>query len=210
MPKRKTRWLIALAVLINAPLLVDRWLAERERRQDARDDELVRQYECRPSLRCAADFDGDGAEDILDVMSDGDGAPARLVVLSRGREILSLPYDHTDNTLRTHVALRREAGKPRLLVYDGVSYRPPLKSALSWDGERMVEEFPASGLDREILDAMAAHDDTGGWHERTIFRPFHRIARLVLLYALLGVAVAALLYRRGGGPFRETARGFVV
>ena len=200
--KWKSSRLIPLAaLLVQVPLLVDPWLAERDRLRDLRDDELVRVYECMPPRDCVADFDGDGSPDRLDIVAGGGRAFGLLVAFSGGREVLRLPYDYTDGTLRTHTAIRGEWGRSRLLVYDGASHSPPLRAAFAWDGRNLAES-PASELDNEILAAMAAHDDTGGWNERAVFRPMRRVARLGICYTLLAVIAGIVLYRRLRGPLK--------
>jgi len=202
MSKWKSSTLITIAaLLIGVPLLIDHWLSERDRRQDLRDDELEREYECEPPNKCVADFNGDGISDRLDVAMGG-RFYGWLVAFNGEQEILRLPYDHTDGTFRTHTAIRNESGKSRLLVYDGASHRPPLKAVFAWNCERLVEVSP-SNLDREILTAMAAHDDTGGWNERAVFRPIFRIARLIIYYILLTIVIGVVLYKRFRNPIRN-------
>jgi len=200
-----TRWktstlLVVAAFLIGAPLLLDQWYVAKQQRRDLRDDELVRQYECEPPEECVADFDGDGTLSRITVeqINPAERFDLWLKVYENGRELLRLPYDHTDNTLRTHTAIHNEAGKSRLLVYDKVS-RTDTVAVFAWDGNRLAE-VPPSSLEQEILSAMAAYDDTGGWNERTVFRPFFRTARLFGYYALLTVVIGMVLYRRYRNP----------
>ena len=193
----KSKILIAILVLllIGVPILINRWISERAQRQDARYDELVAKYECEPPTKCVPDFNGDGIPDRLDVIQTD---PANrfqwwLVALCNGRELLRLPYDHTDNTLRTHTAVLNDVGKSRLLVYDGANYRPALKAAFAWNSEKMIEATP-SNQERD-LSAMAAHDDTGGWNDRVV-RDLYEVARLIAYYVLLAIVAGAITYRR--------------
>ncbi|MBK8812713.1 MAG: hypothetical protein IPN69_18550 [Acidobacteria bacterium] len=198
MSKRKVLTAIIVLLLIGVPILINRWISESARRQDARDDELVAKYECEPPTKCVADFNGDGIADRLDVIqTDPANRSERwLVALSDERELLRLPYDHTDNTLRTHTAVVNDVGKSSLLVYDGASYRPALKAAFVWKGEKMVEVTPSS-QEREILSAMAAHDDTGGWNDR-VLRDLYEVARLIAYYVLLAIVAGVIAYRKYG------------
>ncbi|HLA11141.1 MAG TPA: hypothetical protein VJ023_11170 [Pyrinomonadaceae bacterium] len=188
-----TKWklstlLIVLALLILAPLLLDYFYYRAQERQEQRDDELVARYECEPPTKCVGDFDGDGISDRI-VVADRD-----FVVTDGAREMLRLPYDHSDNTLRTHFAITDPSAKSRLLIYDGASHKPSLRAAFAWDGARLAEAQP-SHLEREIISAMARHDDTGGWNERA-FRPLLREAQLFVYYFALAIIVAVVLFKR--------------
>jgi hypothetical protein len=196
MSKSKVLTAIIVLLLIGAPILINRWVSERARRQEARDDELVVKYECEPPTKCVADFNGDGIPDRLDIIQTNPSKRFEwwLVAFSDGSELIRLPYDHTDNTLRTHTAILSDVGKSRLLVYDGASYRPALKAAFAWNGEKMVEVSPSS-QEQEILSAMAAHDDTGGWNDRVV-RDLYEVARLIAYYVLLAIVAGVIVYRR--------------
>src|SRR5258705_4427655 len=187
--------LMILALLVTVPLLLDPWHSAKQARQDYRDDELEKQFECEPPAKCVADFDGDGISDKVSVQpNSAERFDLGLVVSINGREVLRLPYDHTDNTLRTHTTVRRENSKHRLLVYDKAS-RKETVGAFGWDGSKMLEVVPTF-LDREILTALAAHDDTGGWNERTVFRPFTRMLRQGIYFFLLAIVTGVVIYKR--------------
>lgn len=190
----KVSLIIIIGLLAIVPLSLDRIISEQQRQQDARDDELVKEYECYPLDACAADFNGDGLPAQYEVAKTY-AVGGDLIVIDGEKEVLRLAYDHTDNTLRTHTAIHRETDKPRLLVYDGASHKPALRAAYEWNGEKLVEVKP-SGIEEEILFAMATHDDTGGWNERVVFRPFKRMLYLGIYYIVLIVAVAIMLYRK--------------
>ena len=195
MSRWKSSTLITLfAFLIIAPLLIDRWVAERRHLQYMREDELQARFDCEPIQRCMADFNGDGIPSRFDVVLTA-AVSGHFIVSDAGREILRLPYDHTDGTLRTHIAIRDESGESRLLVYDGASHRPPLRAAFAWGGEKLVQVSPEA-IDHEIISAMAAHDDTGGWHDRVIFNEVFRVARLAAYYIVLTIFIGIILYRR--------------
>ena len=140
----------------------------------------------------------DGIPELFDIeLTDADSG--QFVVFDAGRKILRLPYDHTYGTLRTHLAIRDEAGKSRLLVYDGTSHRPPLRAAFAWNGEKLVHVSPEA-IDHEIISAMAAHDDTGGWNDRVIFNEVFRVAKLVAYYLALTIFMSVIFYRRRRRP----------
>ena len=115
-----------------------------------------------------------------------------LSIVNDSGELYRLTFDQSDSTFRTHIAVV-EHGTPHLLVYDGASQSPPARLVLAWDG-RVIREVEATDLDSSIISAMAARDDTGGWHERTLFRPFKCFVRLSLIYGLIAIGVIA--YRR--------------
>ena len=190
-----------IALLGIAPILIDRMVSAKQRHQDARDDELVKEYECYPLNDCVVDFNRDGIPARFEVVKTH-AVGGDLVVVDADKEILRLAYDHTDNTLRTHLAIHTENSESRLLVYDGVSHQTALKAAYRWNGETLVEA-KLSGIEQEIVSAMATHDDTGGWNERSVFRPFERMLYLGAYYLLFSVVFAALLYRR----FRRSPSG---
>ena len=162
MKRKRIAVLLSLAVaFIGVPVLADSWLAAKY----ARHDELVKMAECYP-FPCAADFNGNGTLDRLDVVQKNphDRFDWWLTIADGERELFSIPYDSTDNTFRTHAAIYKPAQVevPHLLIYDGAS-RQRINAVFAWDGEKM-REIEASSLEREILSAMAARDDTGSWH----------------------------------------------
>ncbi len=187
MKSKKAIVLLSLAIIfIGIPVLADRWLAAKY----ARHDELVKMAECYP-LPCAVDFNDNGTLDRLGVVqknpSDRFGW---LTIVDGERELFSIPYDHTDNSFRTHAAIYKPAQieVPHLLIYDGAS-RQQINAAFAWDGERM-REIEASSLEREILSAMAARDDTGGWRQWVIW---HLASTFLLpIYCLVAGGVLIL------------------
>jgi hypothetical protein len=188
-----TKWnrstlLIMLGGLILVPPFIDYWYSGAQTRRDRRDDELVRQYECEPLDKCVADFNGDAVADRI-IVERRD-----FVVTDGSTEMLRLPYDHTDNTLRTHLAITEASGRSRLLIYDGASHWPNLRAVFAWNGANLGETHP-SDLEREVLSAMAAHDDTGGWNERAV-RRFLRGARLFVYYFVLAIVATFVLIKR--------------
>jgi hypothetical protein len=203
MSKWKSSTLILLfALLIIVPILVDAWVMRGVRIQYMRDDDLKGRFDCEPVERCVADFNGDGIPASFDVNLT---APVGgdLIVNDGGREILRLPYDHTDGTLRTHIAVIDKSGKSRLLVYDGASHQPPLKAAFDWDGEKLAQ-VSTEAVDSEIISAMAAHDDTGGWNERAFSETF-RGAKLAAYYFGLTIFIGVIVYQRWRNPAAKLA-----
>src|SRR5262245_32393814 len=190
----KVSLIIIIVLLAITPLIVDRIVSEKRRQQDAHDDALVNAYECYPLDACAADFNEDRLPARFEVAKTY-AVGGDLIVIDGDKEVLHLAYDNTDNTLRTHTAIHSENNKARLLVYDGASHKLPLRAAYEWNGEKLVEVKPAS-VEEEILSAMAAHDDTGGWNERAVFRPFKRALYLGAYYIVLIAAVAIALYKK--------------
>ncbi len=173
---RRKRILIALWIVI--PAAAETVVAAWEGRNDARYDALSETYECDPPENCSIDLTGDGTLERFVVESPN--APWRVRIVGERGDLYTLPYDHTDGTLRTHFAVVND-GRPRLLVYDGASQSPPVSLALGWDGATLQETAPTA-FESDVLAAMASRDDTGGWHERTLFRLFRRIVRLAIIY----------------------------
>jgi hypothetical protein len=191
---KRTRksFVIWLLILIALPWPIDYWLTRRSARQDARNDELVFRYECNYHSACLADFDGDRDFAHFIITPCEESSWGCLTVREGDREIFQVPYDNTDNTLRTHVAVSEETGSPHLLIYDGVRHKPPLRAAFSYNGERLVEVAPTS-LEREILDAMAANDDAAGrWDER-LRHDLIRVSRFAAYYGLLIVLALVMV-----------------
>ena len=185
--KRSTLLVIA-GMLIVGPLVIAYFYARAVAKQDQRDDELFHKYECWFPDKCIADFNGDGVADEFG------GTDHELVMKAGGREVFRTDFDYQDGTFRTHFAISNTSGKPRLLVYDGVNHRPPMSAAYAWDGTKLQGVSP-SDLDRDILSAMAAHDDTGHWNERA-FRPLLRAAQLFVYYFVLAIVLAIVLFKR--------------
>jgi hypothetical protein len=202
MADRKIEIAIVLLAL-GLPLLLAGAIWEPHRRQDAKDDQLYDKYDCELE-RCGGDLTGDGQSDQI-YATDFLTYPERsLIVTSNGREILRLPYNYTDGTLRTHTALLTNGAQSRLLIYDGVNYPTPRKAAFGWNGERMVE-VPTSEFEREIISAMAAHDDSGGWFNRVIRRLLLQ-ASLAGYYLVLAISITVIVYRRYFLPRTLNAR----
>lgn len=169
----KAKIISALAViLLGVPLVLCWWLSSKDKRYD----ELVSMVECYP-FPCTADFNQNGTLDRLEIVQDNpdDRLSWRLVITDDGRRLFELPYESTDNSFRTRAAIRRDGDVPRLLVYDGVSLEY-VKGAFEWSGEEM-SEIKTSPLDREILNAMAARDDSGSRQSWIIYQ-------LLLYFAL--------------------------
>jgi hypothetical protein len=166
---------------------------------DVHNGYLEWRYEC-VTLKCEADFDGDGKPGYL--MEDRLTPPAEpvipaheswLVAIDGGQELFRIPYRFRDNTLRTHAALVHEAGGDRLLIYDGIKAGAiPPNGVLAWDGEKLVHVEP-SASDLRILAAMRARDDAGSWNDWVIFRLLS--LAMVLLYYLPLTLIVILMMR---------------
>lgn len=192
-------WLLALAVLVLVPLFIDRVIAKRGERHS----EIIRKYEryC-IDAPCEVDFDGDGKPGLL--MLDREKPPAPkydswLVVNEGGRELLRLPHWDIDGSFRTHIAIRNDSGRDRLLVFDGThappdSSNPPTRLVLAWDGHQIVSVSPTD-IDREIWLALASRDDSGTFNNWILY-DFIRLPVLICYYLLLASSVGWLMLRR--------------
>lgn len=171
--------LTIITPFIVAPLLVDTWISERDRYyQQLRDA-----YECIAS-NCQGDFDGDGSEGSIVVQEETPKSFLyQMILIDGGRELIRLPYQYSDDTLRTHTAIRTESGKARFLVFDAITHAPPLRTALVWDGREMSQANP-SEIDNDILAAMAAHEDSGTFRNWVLYK----VLRLPFLTHLLRFA----------------------
>ena len=190
---------IAIVLLaVGVPLLIAGAIWESYRSEDAGHDQLYYKYDCEFPERCSGDLTGDGLPEQMQATDYLTHPKRSLIVTTQDREILRLPYNYTDGTLRTHTALVINGAQTRLLIYDGVSYSTPRKAAFGWNGEGMVE-VPPSDFEHKIISAMAAHDDSGGW--------FNRVMRRLLLqaslggyYLILAISMTVIAYRRYGLP----------
>lgn len=195
MTKWKTRNLIiALVLLFFYPFVFD-WLVNSEFRQrNARNDYLVRSYECIPGNNCQADFNGDGKNEVVKVIDCSSSRLEWCVNVSvNGRDIFKRPFVHAHNILRTHVAVSRESESPHLLIYDKAS-RIQTVGAFAWDGNELSEIQPTA-FDKEILDAIASRDDISGWQEREF-----RIAKIsfgfIGYYTFYVIMITWIFYKR--------------
>jgi|GEM_PF-2605943 len=184
--------IIALVLLFLFPIALSEW--NTAKRQDRRNDELVEKYECEFKKGCFADFNGDGRkEQIVVDRFLNNKVSSSFVVFDGARELLRRNCNHTDNTLRTHIAINNENGLLRLLVYDKAS-REHTIGAFVFNGDKLEQTVPDK-LDREILEAMASRDDTGGWDERVI-RGLKIKFGLLCYYTSYAIIVAWIFYKR--------------
>lgn len=132
--------LMAEAILIIAPVATDNSLSSRLTRYD----KLALQYECN-APKCAADFDGDGLAGVLRV--DDETVPPKeaypgwqrwLVAVDSGNEIFRIPFQYADGSLRTHAAIRVEADRSRLIIFDHDGTGAPMRQVFAWNGRSMV------------------------------------------------------------------------
>lgn len=160
-----------------AALIVDRVLLNRYSDYSR----LLTQHECDP-LPCSVDVDNDGASEKIAVRPYS----RSVAVYDAGRELLRLPYDTTDRTLRTHIGIRKSAEGMRILVYDGTKGPDQRVSAVyGWDGQGLTR-VAASKSDVLILSAMSANDDTGTFQSWMLYKSLRLPFILILL---LGMAI---------------------
>jgi len=183
---------IAVAIVVFLPLIIYGWLLRR----DALYDQLANSYECNRDV-CDADFDGDGIPGRLERTDPSPTSSERwLKIVEGNQELLRLRYENVDETFRTHVALRSESGRTRLLLFDGTLGQSNVVSVVfSWDGAKMTQ-IPPSKNDREILAAMSARDGAGTWTRWVFFRTFSLPVLLAYYALLIGVPIALLIRNR--------------
>jgi hypothetical protein len=191
---RSSNLILAFLLLAIAPVFVYRWVSAK----DWKDDELVRRYECSEG-RCSADFDGDGiAGEVLIEWRKDSSIPGDhwLIASDGGKELLRLPFWYADNTLRSHAAVRNEHGKSRLLIFWGAMREPKNgTSVYAWSNQRMVESIPMAA-DQEILSAIAARDDSGGFSNLVAFRLIRKGALIGYYFLFVAGALLILIKRR--------------
>ena len=182
---------VILLLLLLLPLAAEFVLAVWHAQGDRRDDALAAAYEIDVHRSYSVDLTGDAVPERLEIASI-QSPQSTLSIVNDSGELYLLPFDQSDSTFRTHIAVV-DVGTPHLLVYDGASHSPPARLVLAWDG-LVIREAEATDLDSSIISAMAARDDSGGWHERTLFRPLKCLVRLSLIYGLIVIGLIA--YRR--------------
>lgn len=181
-------FLVTLALVL---LSGDLWLGIRS----ARHTKLIETYECGylPEKPCEADFVGDGQLTRIEVNLQDDVPIELPPKFSGGTRALVLNTFFLDNSLRTHLGVRNEAGRARLIIYDGIKAREqnnPRNVVYAWNGSEFFEIQPEQ-IDKEILTAMAARDDTGTFNLWVLYWTLMWPVRLV--YVLL-FAVSAFVY----------------
>lgn len=165
--------------------------------RNSRYSRLIDEYECGylPERPCSGDFDGDGQLTHIEVKRRHD-SPVEVPPPFSGSEAnVVLNVFSQDNTSRTHVGVRNESGRARLIIYDATRWpesRTLINKVYAWNGKSLSEIAPAR-TDEEILSAMAARDDAGTLPEWVVYYLLAWPGRLV--YASLFV-VAALVYRK--------------
>jgi len=190
-----TRTLVILLLLALLPFPIIYWLSAKDRHYDDVLRGMRDAQEC-TEQPCKLDFDGDTVAGLLkiDRASPAEYYDSSLVAMENGHEILRLPYRRLDNTLRTHVGIRIEGNRTRLIVYDHMNLPgPPISTVFAWNGERLVQITP-SDEDQEILKAMGARDDAGDFTIWAAYRTV-RVPALTVYYLLWGVC-AWLVVRR--------------
>lgn len=110
-----------------------------------------------------ADFNGDGKKETLRKTSDHG-----IVVEDGPRELLRLPYHHTDGSFRTRIALIAEDGfPPRLLQYDDAEGEGA-RQVFAWNGSALAPAA-ASRLDKEVLRGLEIGEDRFALRDFGIF-----------------------------------------
>jgi len=188
-----TKILVILLLLAMLPFPIIYWLSATDRHYD---DVLrgVRDAEECTYHPCKLDFDGDGITGLLkiDRASPAEYYDSSLVATENGQEIFRLPHRRLDNTLRTHVGIRSEGNRTRLIVYDRMNLPgPPLSAVFAWNGERLVQIDP-SVEDQEILKAMGARDDAGEFTFWVAYRTL-RLPALTVYYIVWGICAWLVL-----------------
>src|SRR5205085_10586756 len=119
--------------------------------RDTHFDEVVNKCECQSEV-CEADFDGDGIPGRIQKRASDDTIVSSrlLIVTDNGRELLRTPYNYIDGTLRTHVAMREESGKARLLIFDGVRWAGVRIRAVSRCARQQVARTQATSSGVEL------------------------------------------------------------
>jgi hypothetical protein len=185
---KKVAW--ALVVLAVIPILLQICLSKKNKSYD----QLIYRYECYP-VACEADFNSDGQlEQVERVRRSLTSIDELLVVKDKDYELLSIPYEYVDGSLRTHVAIRTETGNSTLLVFDGTRGGEPQRKAFRWNGRQLVEVTP-SPADLRILTALAARDNAGTWVFWGLYTAF-MMPLLLGYYALLVLIVGLLIGSR--------------
>ncbi len=183
MSKKITLVTVLTSLLFVAPALLAFWLSSVDKRYD----DVLDIYEC-PRDVCAADFNGDGISQRLIVNRESPSSVEGSVSVTRnnGQELLRLPYRHIDNTLRMHIGIRGGSTKTHLIIYDQLKGDGrTFNTVFEWDGEKMAQ-VPPSEDDQEVLYAMAARDDAGGFNKWVLFR-ISKTPVLLCYYSLFGV-----------------------
>ena len=192
---RLSNLILVLVLLALAPLFVYRWISATDKKYD----DLVRRYECSEGRACSADFDGDGiaGEVVVEWRKDSSVAGDQWLIASDGgKELLRLPFWYADGTLRSHAVIRNESAKSRLLIFWGAMREPKNDTSVyTWSGERLVETAPTAA-DREVLSALEASDDSGGFPGRVAFRLIRDAALIGYYVLLIGAAVFMLIGRQ--------------
>lgn len=191
-----------LLVLIYAPFAVSRQFTNYYERYEA----IAKKYECYPVETCQADFNGDGKPDRFVMVDEPNDVylhyyRLKIFIEENGveKEILDLRYDQIDNTYRTHTAVVEQFGEKKLIIYDTVNKEP----YYIWDGSRLAPVWdgktPSHPVieraihEREIRQAMALEDDTGGFNQKIMFQT-SLYSLFALYYTMLSIAVGIYVY----------------
>lgn len=178
--------------------LTDLWLGLRNSRYNW----LIEEYECGylPEHPCKGDFDGDGRLTHIEVKRRHDALVELPPHFAGNKDEGVLNVFSLDNTLRTHVGVRNESGRARLIVYDGTGWpaqKRTVRDVYAWQGDKWFEMTPTEA-EMEILSAMAARDDTGTFHQWVIFYLLAWPTRVVYVSLFLAATLVYRKYSRAG------------
>lgn len=167
---KKILFTLFFLILLYAPFLVVKSVSDYYEHHE----KIAKKYECYPVETCRTDFNDDGKPDVFKIVDEPDKEFLHFYRLKifveesdRPKEILNIPYDSTDNTYRTHVAVAQFFGRKELIVYDTISN----EQFFYWNGERLAsirigetDTFDERAVyEQEIRRAMSINDDTGGF-----------------------------------------------
>lgn len=186
--------LTAFAIFFFLPLLgllaLDRYYAYYEN--------LAEQYECFPFEECKFDINGDNISDRIEISSEPkpeERYHERLRIWLRDgnteRVVLNLENVHVDGTFRTHLAILRENGFNKIVIYDTANPN----QFFTWNGSELVPSENPSELEKTVRYALGIGDDTGGFHTRLILELGYFAAAGVYYFAL-AILVAIVLASR--------------
>ncbi|MBI5246542.1 MAG: hypothetical protein HY923_05130 [Elusimicrobia bacterium] len=133
-----------------------------------------------------ADFNGDGKKETIRKWPEHGTVPANSIVIEDGvKEILRLPYQHTDGSLKTHIALIADQGiTPRLLYCDEID-DDGVRQVYVWNGSAL-STATANRLDESVLYGLGIGEDK---YRLRDFMVFLSVVGLLPYYLVLAVWV---------------------
>lgn len=134
-------------------------------------DHLGKQYDCYPFEECNFDVDGDSKTDIIKIVNDSkkEGVYNHRLKLFLQKEVpqkvLDIKYNATDGTLRTHIAFLVENNKRKIIIYDTINEN----QFFYWSGKKLEISNNPSFKEKQIRQALAYNDETGGFYRKSFF-----------------------------------------